>query len=95
MKYFFFFRTGGVISRRQERALNIETFGSTAGYYRRGGYRGRGGNRGRGRGRGRGNFRGRGSYNRGNSSNRNWVDYDFDYEAAGIKSRNPPKASML
>lgn len=73
--------------------MNIETFGSTAGYYRRGGYRGRGGNRGRGRGRGRGNFRGRGGYNRGNGSNRSWVDYDFDYEAAGIKSRNPPKAS--
>ena len=78
------------MTRRQERALNIETFGSQAGYYRRGGYRGRGGNRGRGRGRGRGgNYRGRGNY-RGNS-NRNWVDYDFDYEAAGIKSRNPPK----
>ena len=95
------FRTGGPnISRRQERALNIETFGSNAGYYRRGGYRGRGGSRGRGRGRGRGGAgggissnRGRGSYSRGNSSSRSWVDYDFDYEAAGIKSRNPPKTS--
>lgn len=93
--------TGGPnISRRQERALNIETFGSNAGYYRRGGYRGRGGSRGRGRGRGRGGAgggissnRGRGSYSRGNSSSRSWVDYDFDYEAAGIKSRNPPKTS--
>jgi len=86
--------TGGVITRRQERALNVETFGSTAGYYRhRGGYRGRGQGRGRGRGgRGRGNNRGRGNYHRGNS-NRSWVDYEFDYEAAGIKSQNQqPKA---
>lgn len=86
--------TGGVITRRQERALNVETFGSTAGYYRhRGGYRGRGGQgRGRGRGRGRGNHRGRGNFHRGNS-NRSWVDYEFDYEAAGIKSQNQqPKA---
>lgn len=79
-----------MMTRRQERSLNVETFGSSASYYRRGGYRGRGGNRGRGgRGRGRGGYRGRGSYNRSGGSNRGWVDYEFDYKAAGIESRDP------
>jgi protein LSM14 len=69
-----------IMTRRQEQALNTETFGSSAAHYRPA-YRGRGRGRGRWRG-GRGFHRGRGNF-RGNS-NRRWVDYEFDYEAAGI-----------
>lgn len=81
-----------VMTRRQEQALNTETFGSSATHYRPP-YRGRGRGRGRWRGgrgfhRGRGNFRG----NQGNN-NRRWVDYEFDYEAAGIKNKSQPKAT--
>jgi len=78
-----------VMTRRQEQALNAETFGNSASHFRPG-YRGRGRGRGRWRGQGRGGFyRGRGNY-RGNNSNRRWVDYEFDYEAAGIKNRHQP-----
>lgn len=76
-----------IMTRRQEQALNAETFGSSAAHYRPG-YRGRGRGRGRWRGQGRGFYRGRGNF-RGNS-NRRWVDYEFDYEAAGIKSKHQP-----
>lgn len=52
---------------RQERALNMDTFGQSS-VRRRGGYgygyRGRGGYMGRGRGGPRGYYRGRGGYNR-------------------------------
>jgi len=76
-----------VMTRRQEQALNAETFGSSAAHYRPG-YRGRGRGRGRWRGQGRGFYRGRGNFR--GSSNRRWVDYEFDYEAAGIKSKHQP-----
>ncbi|XP_078609387.1 protein LSM14 homolog B-like isoform X4 [Branchiostoma floridae x Branchiostoma japonicum] len=83
------------MSWQEERSLNHETFGVTSRNYRRG-YRSRGGYRGGWRGRGRGRGGGGGGGNRGGSrsyGNRNrnsqgWVDYEFDYEAAGIKK--PP-----
>lgn len=80
-----------VMTRRQEKTLNCETFGRGAANFRPGYFRGRG--RGRGRG-GRGRGRGRGNYRGGyrNNSNRNWVDYEFDYEAAGIRNRNSQTA---
>ncbi|XP_019629409.1 PREDICTED: protein LSM14 homolog B-like isoform X2 [Branchiostoma belcheri] len=85
------------MSWQEERSLNHETFGVTSRNYRRG-YRSRGGYRGgwRGRGRGRGGGGGGGGGNRGggrsygnrNRNSQGWVDYEFDYEAAGIKK--PP-----
>ena len=82
------------LTRRQERSLNVDTFGPVANSYRSGFYRrGRGRGRGqfRGQGRGRGYSRGRGGF-RGGQNSRTWVDYDFDYEAAGIRNRNAPVA---
>ena len=70
-------------SRRKERALNVETFGVMSRNYRGRPYRGRGG---RGRGRGRGFGRGGQQSRRGGrGGNRTWVDYEFDFEAAGIR----------
>jgi len=92
---------------REERKMNAETFGISSTYRRGGGYRGRGGrgfgnNRGfRGGGRGRGGNRGW-SYgaNRNNSSgaprgrrNQGWVDYEYNYEAAGLDKRQQPPPS--
>lgn len=72
------------LSRRQERNLNCDTFGTAALYRpRHNGWRGRG--RGRGRG-GRGRGRGRGYYN--NNSNREWVDYKLDYDVAGLRKKS-------
>ncbi|OWF50861.1 protein LSM14 homolog B-A-like isoform X2 [Mizuhopecten yessoensis] len=83
-------------SWREERKLNVETFG-VSDYPRRNFRGGRGyGNRGYRGGRGfyrgppRGGPRGGGRWNngpqRGGGRNRNqgWVDYNYDYEAAGI-----------
>ncbi|XP_035678739.1 protein LSM14 homolog B-like isoform X1 [Branchiostoma floridae] len=83
------------MSWQEERSLNHETFGVTSRNYRRG-YRSRGGYRGGWRGRGRGRGGGGGGGNRGggrsygnrNRNSQGWVDYEFDYEAAGIKK--PP-----
>ncbi|XP_048734979.1 protein LSM14 homolog B-like isoform X3 [Ostrea edulis] len=101
-------------SWREERKLNVETFGMSdnprrnfrgrgRGYY--GGFRGNRGGGGGYRNDGyrsdnfRGNYRGfrggfRPSYSRGGSSgggggsrSQGWVDYDYDYEAAGIERR--------
>jgi len=61
--------------------------------YRGGGYNYRGGNF---RGRGgmssyESNRGGRGSsFNRGNKRNQGWVDYDYNYEEAGIHRKNIP-----
>eukprot|EP00794_Sanderia_malayensis_P019258 gene19258-21186_t len=69
-------------SKRKERSLNAETFGIVPRNYRGRPYRGRGG---------RGGYRGRG-YTRGSrgrrpqgGENRAWVDYEFDFEAAGLR----------
>ncbi len=59
--------------------MNVETFGLIPRHYRGRPYRGRGrGGRGRGYGRG---HRGR----RGQGESRAWVDYEFDFEAAGLR----------
>lgn len=86
-------------SWKEERKLNVETFGTTdsrRGFRGRGGYRG---NRGfnnyngyRGRGRGGGGYRGRGGYggNRGggggNRRSQGWVDYEYNYEGDNRRS---------
>ena len=70
------------LSRRKERALNVETFGVSTRNFRGRPYRGRGGRGSRGRGYGRG---GQNARRGGRGGNRTWVDYEFDYEAAGIR----------
>ncbi|XP_052818980.1 protein LSM14 homolog A-like isoform X2 [Mya arenaria] len=83
-------------SWKEERKLNVETFGTSdprRGFRGRGGFRGnRGGynnyNGYRGRGRGStGGYRGRGGYGGrgGNRRNQGWVDYEYHYE-----DRRPP-----
>lgn len=87
---------------REERKVNAETFGISS-TYRRGGYRGRGGGRGFGNNRGFRGGRGRGgnrgwSYgaNRNNGGgsrgrrNQGWVDYEYNYEAAGLDKKQAP-----
>jgi len=88
------------IDWREERRTNAETFGVSAitrrGRRGRGGYRGfnyRGGNF-RGRGANNSNYdpnrnnRGASTINRGNRRNQGWVDYDYNYEEAGINRKN-------
>ncbi|XP_065064681.1 protein LSM14 homolog B-like [Rhopilema esculentum] len=76
-------------SKRKERALNVQTFGFVPHNYRGRPYRGRGGRGSRGRGYGRGGQSGR----TGRGGNRTWVDYDFDFEAAGIRQGNSSSKS--
>ncbi|CAH1780116.1 unnamed protein product [Owenia fusiformis] len=94
---------------REERKINTETFGvGSTRQYRggrgwRGGYRGgfrgnsgfnRGGWRGAPQGGGRPAFRGGNVRGRGRRGNQGWVDYDYDYEAAGIeRSKNAENAN--
>lgn len=88
------------IDWREERRTNAETFGVSA--VTRRGRRGRGGYRGfnyRGNFRGRGgnissydpnrnNTRGSSTINRGNRRNQGWVDYDYNYEEAGLNRKS-------
>lgn len=76
------------MTKRKERSMNVETFGMVPWNYRGRGrpYRGRGG-RGQHRGRGYGHGQNHNSRRGGGrgGENRAWVDYEFDFEAAGIR----------
>ncbi len=73
------------MTKRRERSLNTETFGMIPRNYRGRPYRSRGGRGGRG---GRGRGAGPSQHNRRvQATNRAWVDYEFDFEAAGLRNR--------
>jgi len=63
---------------RQERKLNVETFGVTNSYMRRGGFRGRG-------------FRGRGGYRGGRSRGRGGMNQSTGNPNRGIENRSNPQ----
>lgn len=94
-----YFRKQSRPSWKEERKLNVETFGagdSRRGYRSRSGYRGNRGysnyNSYRGRGRNGGDSRGRGGYSSrgagGQRRNQGWVDYEY------FEDRRPPSGDM-